>query len=109
MGTPPSVMLTGLPKVIRWFRLAPPGSRASAEEMSTSAVMEALRGGSVDVGFLRCPETPAGLRELFRFAEDVAAILPQNHRLASVKKLKLEQLAREPFGSLLAVGRGLSR
>ena len=97
VGTPPSVMLAGLPKVIRWFRRKLPKVDLKLREMSTAAVIEALVSGSVDVGFLRCPELPAGLRELFRFRENVVILLPKHHPLAKSPRLQLEQLAKEPF------------
>jgi DNA-binding transcriptional LysR family regulator len=99
VATPPSVMLAGLPKVIRWFRRTLPDVDLRLREMSTAAVSDALAVGSADVGFLRCPVLPAGapLRELFRFQENVAVILPRHHRLAAVRRLKLQQLAHEPF------------
>lgn len=97
VGTPPSVMLAGLPKVIRWFRRKLPDVDLRLREVSTAAVIESLNAGSVDVGFLRCPELPQGLQELFRFRENVVILLPANHPLAKTQKLKLEQLAAEPF------------
>ncbi|MDX1982762.1 MAG: LysR substrate-binding domain-containing protein [Bryobacteraceae bacterium] len=97
VATPPSVMLGGLPRLIRWFRRTLPDTGLLLREMSTSAVMEALESGSVDVGFLRCPQLPARLRELFRYREDVAIVLPRHHRLAAARRLKLHQLSGEPF------------
>lgn len=97
VGTPPSVMLAGLPRVIRWFRRALPEVELRLREMSTSAVAEALERGTADIGFLRCPAAPDGLRELLRFSEPVAAILPPRHRLARSGRLRLSQLSGEPF------------
>ena len=97
VGTPPSVMLAGLPKVIRWFRRKLPAVDLRLCEMSTAAVIESLAAGSVDVGFLRSPELPQGLQELFRFQENVVILLPAHHPLAKKQQLKLEQLAAEPF------------
>ena len=97
VATPPSVMLAGVPKAIRRFRAEFPGVELTLRELSTAAIVEALESGGADAGFLRCPEPPAGLRELCRFSEDVVVILPARHRLAAAKRLKPEQLAKEPF------------
>lgn len=97
VGTPPSVMLAGLPKVIRAFRRAVPDVDLQLREMSTAAIIDALHSGTVDIGFLRSPATPDGLRELFRFPEGVSAILPQRHRLAATPRFRLAHLAREAF------------
>ena len=97
VGTPPSVMLAGLPKVIRWFSRKLPDVDLRLREMSTAAIIESLTAGSVDIGFLRCRELPSGLEELFRFRENVVILLPEHHPLAKRQQLKLEHLAEEPF------------
>ncbi|MBM3753135.1 MAG: LysR family transcriptional regulator [Acidobacteria bacterium] len=94
LATPPSVMLTRLPKVIRDFRRTTPAVELRLREMSTAAIAEALSRGEVDLGFLRCP-CAAG--ELARYTEGVVAVLPKKHRLVSNRKLRAEQLANEPF------------
>lgn len=99
VGTPPSVMLAGLPKVIRWFRRAAPEVDFRLRELSTAAIMDGLAGGSLDVGFLRAPAVGGALRELYRFQEGVAVVMSRHHRLAGLRRLRLEQLAREPFVS----------
>ncbi|MBI4909393.1 MAG: LysR family transcriptional regulator [Acidobacteria bacterium] len=99
VGTPPSVMLAGLPNVIRWFRRQMQGVELRLRELSTAAIMEGLQGGALDVGFLRAPSVAGDLRELFRFSEGVAVVMARHHRLAAVRRLRLEQLAREPFVS----------
>ena len=99
IATPPSVMLSGLPKVIRWFRRAVPNVELTLQEMSTSAVLVALQAGAADLGFLRCPEIPSGtrLKELVRFSENVVLVVPRAHPLAALKRLELHHVASEPF------------
>src|ERR1700734_4482232 len=53
VGTPPSVMLTRLPAIIRKYRERFPGVRFALREMSTSAIAAGLLAGALDVGFLR--------------------------------------------------------
>src|SRR5580693_2772630 len=58
VGTPPSVMLTRLPAAIRKYRERFPEVRFTLRELSTSAIAEGLKAGSVDLGLLR--EVPEG-------------------------------------------------
>lgn len=97
LATPPSVMLTRLPKVIREFRRSTPSVELRLREMSTAAIAEALTRGEVDLGFLRCPTAAPGVHEVARFTEGVVVVLPRKHRLVSGRKLRPEYLAREPF------------
>lgn len=97
VATPPSLMLSTLPKVIRTFRQRLPQIELHLREMSTTAIAEALSAGTVDIGFLRTPSVSSSLRELLRYREATAAILPATHPLAKTKRLRLSQLAAEPF------------
>ncbi|MFN7935076.1 MAG: LysR substrate-binding domain-containing protein [Bryobacteraceae bacterium] len=97
IATPPSVMLGSLPRVIRWFRKTLPHVELSLREMSTAAIGEALREGTADIGFLRCDSAPDGLRELHRYKEGVAVILPRQHRLAASRRVRLAALHKDPF------------
>jgi DNA-binding transcriptional LysR family regulator len=97
VGTPPSVMLTRLPASIRKYREHFPAVRFVLREMSTSAIANGLLAGTLDVGFLRevaeCGDLP--LEVLLR--ESIVAVLPASHPLAATPRLRLRQLAREPF------------
>lgn len=97
LATPPSVMLTRLPKVIREFRKSTPSVELRLREMSTAAIADALARAEVDLGFLRCPAAPDGILEVARYSEAVVVVLPRKHPLAPVRKLRAEQVAREPF------------
>jgi DNA-binding transcriptional LysR family regulator len=97
LATPPSVMLAGLPKIVRTFRRKLPGVEVELREMATAAIGEAVARGSADLGFLRSPVAPEGLREHFRFRERVAVILPRGHRLAGSRRVRLAQLAGDAF------------
>jgi DNA-binding transcriptional LysR family regulator len=93
LGTPPSVMLTGLPAVIRKYCERFPEVSFTLREMSTSAIAANLDNGSLDAGLLR--EVPAGAELLFR--EPLVAVLPASHRLARRPRIHLKHLAAEPF------------
>lgn len=97
LATPPSVMLAGLPNLIRAFRRKLPNVQLDLREMATAAIADSLVRGSAGLGFLRSPLLPSGLQEHLRVHEAAAVILPRRHRLAAAPRLRLEQLAREPF------------
>jgi DNA-binding transcriptional LysR family regulator len=97
LGVPPSVMLSGLPAVIRQFRKRYPAVSFTLREMSTSSIEEAVRAGEVDLGFLRETQPGPPLASEILYAEPVVAVLPKAHPLAARRSLKLEQLSAEPF------------
>src|SRR5690606_38202106 len=53
VGVPPSVMLTGLPEVIRRYRRRYPQVAFTLREMGTTAIEHALVNQEIDLGFLR--------------------------------------------------------
>ena len=97
VGTPPSVMLTRLPVVIRRYRERFPGVHFVLREMSTSAIAAGLATGALDVGFLREVDSLESLPIDVILREPVVAVLQAGHSLAKACRLKLRQLAGEPF------------
>jgi DNA-binding transcriptional LysR family regulator len=97
VGTPPSVMLSALPKIIRRYRTRYPEVGFALRELSTSAIADAVDSGAIDLGFLR--EAPASdtLTSEIILREPIAVVLPSSHRLAKQARLPLSALAREPF------------
>jgi DNA-binding transcriptional LysR family regulator len=97
VGTPPSVMLTVLPRIIRRYRARYPDVNFTLREMSTTAIGESIASGAIDLGFLReAPPAESLARELV-LREPVLAVLPSAHRLARQPRLALRALAPEPF------------
>jgi DNA-binding transcriptional LysR family regulator len=97
LGTPPSVMLTRLPAVIRKYRERFPAVRFILREMSTSAIAASLLAGTLDIGFLREVDACGTLPLEAVLREAVVAVLPAAHLLATAPRLRLRQLSREPF------------
>jgi DNA-binding transcriptional LysR family regulator len=87
-----------LPSLARALRRDLPGIELDLRgEMLTPRQVEALRAGVLDVGFLR-PPTPApdlDLQVLRR--EALVAAIPAAHPLAERKRVRLRDLADEPF------------
>lgn len=109
-----------LPRILGAFRAAYPEVVLDLESLTTLRQTEALRDGRIDVGLLR-PNTPAagtslrsssdtptadgtavvrldpGLSSRVVSSDPLVAVLPARHRLAKRKRLRLEELADEPF------------
>jgi DNA-binding transcriptional LysR family regulator len=97
VGFAASVMLAPLPAVIRAFRDRHPGVELRLRELSTSAQVQALADGTIDVGFLRepAPDPEIACEPLVR--EPFVAVLPPAHPLAGRRGIPLDELAEEPF------------
>jgi DNA-binding transcriptional LysR family regulator len=95
-----------LPRLLGAFRNTYPEVVLDLESWTTLRQTEALRDGVIDVGLLR-PSTPAGASTVVQLAPTLAsrvvaedalvAVLPARHRLARRKRLRLVDLAEEPF------------
>ena len=108
-----------LPRILRTFREAYPDVVLDLETLTTIRQTEALRDGRIDVGLLR-PSAPAvgltpypgkgaragsttvvelapGLASRVVSSDPLAVVLPAGHRLAKRKRLRLAELAEEPF------------
>jgi DNA-binding transcriptional LysR family regulator len=97
VGTPPSVMLTALPAIIRQYREQYPEVQFTLREMSTSAVAAALEAGQLDVGLLREVTRVGDVEAEVVLREPVVAVIPATHPLAARARLSLRHLASEPF------------
>ncbi|MER7250945.1 LysR substrate-binding domain-containing protein [Kribbella sp. NPDC000426] len=101
-----SATFSPLPQILGAFRQAYPEVVLDLESWTTLRQTEALRDGRIDVGLLR-PTAPADATTVVRLAPDLAsrvvaedslvAVLPARHRLARRKRLRLAELADEPF------------
>src|SRR5262249_9122747 len=75
-----------VPRVLRAFRQSFPLVSLVLEEAGTSELVTALRGEAVDAAFIRSPVAdPAGLTVLALLEEEMLAVLPSGHALASGK------------------------
>lgn len=97
VGFAASTMLTALPEVFREYRTRYPGVELRLREMSTSAQMEALVTGSIDVGFLREPSPEPGILVQPVLREPFVAALPPGHPLARDGLLHTSALRDERF------------
>jgi DNA-binding transcriptional LysR family regulator len=94
---PSTFAYSGLPEVVRAFRGKFPVVEIVLRELAPQDQVEALRDGTVDVGFLRAPVEEPGLSSELVRSEALVAALPNGHPLAARKVVPLALLAKEPF------------
>lgn len=97
IGFVASTLYDTLPELIRRFRIAVPGANVQLHEMITLEQMAALKDGRIDVGFGRLRfEDAAIARQIIR-EERLCLVVPVNHPLRKVKKLRLRHTVGEPL------------
>ena len=97
VGFAASAMLTALPDTFRAYRDRFPQVDLRLREMSTSAQLEALKAGIIDVGFVREPTLDESLVAEPVVREPFVVALPPDHPLRVHPRLPLGVLADEPF------------
>jgi DNA-binding transcriptional LysR family regulator len=92
-----SCMLTAIPKLLQEYRRDHPKVNLQLQESFTSGVVESLKKGTLDAGFLRDGGPTEGLVVNVLFSEPFIAVLPRRHRLGSRKWISPSALRDEPF------------
>lgn len=100
VGFIPMVSLTDIPRAIAAFRRAHPAVALGLEPATSTAQLEALRSGRLDVGFIPSAAAKAELSPLA--CRDIAtsplvALVAMNHPLARRTWLRLADLANQSF------------
>lgn len=87
-----------IPSVLRAFRSEYPEVELDLAEATTLQAIAAVRSRRVDVGFVRPPLFDGGdLKWRAVYSDRLIVALPEGHRLARYKRIKLGQLAGEDF------------
>ena len=94
---PSSLVYSGLTELLRAFRTRFPSVEVVLREMSPQQQVDALRGGSIDVGFVRAPLDEPSLESEMVRTEPLVVALPLGHWLAKRRSIPLGLLADEPF------------
>jgi DNA-binding transcriptional LysR family regulator len=97
VGFSGSVMFTGLPAAIEAYRRRYPKVELRLREMVTAAQIAALLDGTLDLAFLRDGDPTEGIHMTTVLREAFVAVLPQSHRLARRRSLRVGHLRDEPF------------
>ncbi len=92
-----SGMQTQLPAVLGEYRRLYPDVELRLQETFTSHLVESIRDGSVDVGFLRDGGPIDDLTVHSLLEEKFIVILPSHHRLSRQPTIRILQLKDEPW------------
>ena len=96
IGTFTSVSCHWLPKLMKDFKEQYPSVNFELHQGEYTSIAQWVKEGSVDFGFVN-PDAVSGLTTISLRQDEMLAILPNNHPLASHKKVSLEELSHEPF------------
>jgi DNA-binding transcriptional LysR family regulator len=97
VGFSGSVMFTELPAAIEAYRRRYPKVELRLRETVTAGGIAALLDGTFDLAFLRDGDPTEGIEMTPLLREPFLAVLPQAHRLARRRGLRVSDLRDEPF------------
>ncbi|AIZ46034.1 LysR family transcriptional regulator [Deinococcus radiopugnans] len=87
----------GLPEIVRRFRELYPNVSVDLRELTAHEQEAGLRGGVLDVGLMLLPVRAPNLDSRPLWRQPLVAALPAGHPLARKRRLKISDLAPEPF------------
>jgi DNA-binding transcriptional LysR family regulator len=89
-----------LPRIVAEYHIAKPAIELHVREGVHGAVLDDVRSGIADLGITYTDELPDTVAMVPLGREVLHAVLPRQHRLASLRRVTLKQIAREPLVSL---------
>ncbi|MEX5711163.1 LysR substrate-binding domain-containing protein [Parafrankia sp. FMc6] len=92
LGVIPTVAPYLLPQLLPSLRARRPEARLRLREAQTSALLEELRGGSLDLALLALPTDEPGVAELPLYDEDFVLVTPVDHPMAGGAALPVSSL-----------------
>lgn len=96
IGTFTSVSCHWLPKLMKIFKEHYPSVHFELHQGEYTNIAAWIKEGSVDFGFVN-PDAVSDLTTIPLGQDEMLAILPDHHPLASREKVSLEELSKEPF------------
>ncbi|MGC4109323.1 MAG: LysR family transcriptional regulator [Nocardioides sp.] len=97
VGYVASACFETIPAVVRAFRHRYPDIQLQLNELGSGPQVEQLLSNQIDVGLLRPPTYTDELTFSPLFEEQMLILLPDTHRLAKRKRVRVADLADEPF------------
>ena len=95
VGVLPTVAPCVLTRFMTELTARYPALRMRVAEQRTDEILAGVRSGELDAGLLATPVDDPELREHLLFREPFVAYLSPEHRLASLKRIRIDQLRRE--------------
>jgi DNA-binding transcriptional LysR family regulator len=87
-----------LPGWLAGFRVGTPSPlRAQVEIVNSHGVLELVRDGQVDIGFIESLDAVDGLEALTIRHDEIVAVVAANHRWARQRAVPWQALATEPY------------
>jgi DNA-binding transcriptional LysR family regulator len=86
-----------LPSLIAQFHASNPGIEVRLRQGDTDGLIEALRGGRLDLAFLPLVDAPEDIVARVVACEDLVLVTAKDHALASKRPIEWEQLVGLPF------------
>lgn len=97
VGFVSSASYTAIPEALRTFREQRPRVELVLRPLTSGEQVEQLLDGDLDVGLLRDPGRVPGLAMQLVSTEDLVAVLPEAHPLASHTEIRPDDLSGEPM------------
>ena len=98
IGAITSAMLEIVPPFLDRFRALHPGLTIAVREIDSAEAVPALASGDIDLAFARLQGELGSSLESMTLARDrLVVALPAGHRLAGKARLRMKELADEPF------------
>lgn len=86
-----------VPQILEAFRAKVPGVSVDLVYMPTATQHNALIDGRIDIGFMTGEFKEHNIRNMLVEEHEFVVLLPEHHRFATRKSLRLCELASEPF------------
>jgi DNA-binding transcriptional LysR family regulator len=97
LGFIDNVLWTVLPAILRTFRDRFPDVELGLQQLDRIPQIRALEDSVIDIGIMPAPSPGRGFASQLLLQAPFVAALPKSHRLATRKRLTLDELADEPF------------
>ena len=97
IGVIPTIAPYWFPRVLAGFSRDHGAIAIKVVEDITRVLLEALDDGSIDIAMVALPVHGDKIRSVELFREPMVAVLPESHKYAARKAIRLEELKNEPF------------
>jgi DNA-binding transcriptional LysR family regulator len=97
IGYVATALYSYLPVFLQKIKNHLPDLQLDLIEMTTFQQIEAVKNGTIDIGFVRCPISDTKLAQKTVHQESFSLVLPITHALAQSGTVALDSLENEPF------------